>query len=126
MAENKCEKYLIELKLSYSSIGPSMWRVDEPEHDLVGVAVAHADPLVIISAAVMELPAPEKQLELFTELLTLNVSGLVHGAYGLEDKRIILVDTLEYDTMDFSEFRATLEAFSLALSQHYPVLSKYR
>jgi hypothetical protein len=128
LEEDKCEKYLIELKLSYSCIGPSLWRIDEPEHKLVETAVAHVDPLVIISTAVMELPetAPEKRLELFTELLTLNGNGLVHGAYGLENGQIILVDTLEYAAMDFSEFRASLEAFSLALSQHYPVLSKYR
>jgi hypothetical protein len=126
VGENKCEQYLIELKLSYRSIAPSMWRVDEPEHDLVGVAVAHVDPLVVISTAVMEVPEAEKRLELFTELLTLNINGLVHGAYGIENNQIILVDTLEYDTMEFSEFRATLEAFSLALSQHYPVLSRYR
>jgi hypothetical protein len=103
-----------------------MWRVDDPENSLIGVAVAHVDPLVIVSAAVMELPEPQKRLELFTELLTLNVNGLVHGAYGIENDQIILVDTLEYATMDFPEFRATLEAFSLALSQHYPVLSRYR
>jgi hypothetical protein len=51
---------------------------------------------------------------------------VIHGAYALEKDRIVLIDTLEYDSMDYTEFRATLDAFNLALSQHYSVLSGYR
>jgi hypothetical protein len=68
----------------------------------------------------------EKREEFFTKLLELNAKDLTHGAYGLEGNKVILVDTLEYDTLDYSEFRATLDAFSLALTQHYPILSVYR
>ena len=48
------------------------------------------------------------------------------GAYAVEDDKIVLIDTLEYETMDYIEFRANLDAFSLAVTQHYPVLSGYR
>jgi hypothetical protein len=65
-------------------------------------------------------------LELFTKLLELNANDVLHGAYALESGNIVLVDTLEYEYTDYSELRATLDAFSLALSQHYPILSQYR
>jgi hypothetical protein len=125
MTENKVEQYLIELMLTYREVSKNLWYVDDAEHSLQGVAVMLADPLVVFRAVVMDAPR-ENRLELFTKLLELNATDVVHGAYALEKDRIVLIDTLEYDTMDYGEFRATLDAFSLALSQHYPVLSKYR
>jgi hypothetical protein len=51
---------------------------------------------------------------------------LVHGAYALEGDHVILIDTLEVDTMDLEELRASFEAIGLALVQHYKVLGRYR
>jgi hypothetical protein len=125
MAENKIEQYLIDLMVTYQEIGDNLWLIDDEEHGLEGLAVALNVPLVILRVAVMDAPK-ENRLELFTKLLELNASDVVHGAYALDNDKIVLIDTLEYDTMDYAEFRATLDAFSLALIQHYPILSKYR
>jgi hypothetical protein len=125
MADNKIEQYLIDLMLTYQEIGQNMWLIDDEDHGLQGVAVARADSLVIVRIVVMDAPK-ENRLELFTKLLELNANELVHGAYALEDDKVVLIDTLEYDTLDYTEFRASLDALSLALIQHYPILSKYR
>jgi hypothetical protein len=125
MPESKVEQYLIELMLTYREVDKRIWYLDDEEHGLQGVAVMLAEPLVVFRAEVMEAPQ-EKRLELFTKLLELNATDVVHGAYALEKEKIILIDALEYDTLDYGEFRATLDAFSLALTQHYPILSKYR
>jgi hypothetical protein len=89
------------------------------------VAVMLDEPLVVFRVGVMDVPR-ENRLDLFTRLLELNARDMVHGAYGLEGDTIVLIDTLEYETMDYVEFRATLDALSLALTQHYPILSGYR
>jgi hypothetical protein len=125
MIENKIEQYLIDLMLSYREVDKNFWFVDDEEHNMEGIAVVHADPLVIIRTVVMEVPK-EKRLELFTKLLELNANDMIHGDYALEKDKFILIDTLEYSTMDYMEFRATLDEFSLALAQHYPILSSYR
>jgi hypothetical protein len=125
MAENKVEQYLIDLMFTYREVGKNLWYVDDEEHGLEGVAIMLAEPLVVFRVVVMDAPG-ERRLELFTKLLELNGSDMVHGAYALEDEKIVLIDTLEYETLDYGEFRATLDAFSLALTQHYPVLSSYR
>jgi hypothetical protein len=125
MAANKIEQYLIDLMFSYQEIGKNVWLIDDEEHDITGVAVALNEPLVVLRVVVMDAPG-ENRLQLFTKLLELNASDLVHGAYALEGNKIVLIDTLEYDTMDYAEFRASLDAFSLALAQHYPILSQYR
>jgi len=125
MAENKVEQYLIDLKYSYREVNPNFWILDDAEHNLEGVAVMYDDPLVIIEVQVMDAPR-EKREEFFTKLLELNAGEMLHGAYGLDGDKVIIINTLEYDTMDYSEFRASLDAISLALTQHYPLLSVYR
>ena len=46
--------------------------------------------------------------------------------YAIDGKNIILIDTLEANTMDLEEFEASLDAIGLALAQHYRSLSKFR
>jgi hypothetical protein len=125
MADNKIEQYLIDLKFSYQEIGKNMWFLDDSEQGFEGIAIMLNEPLVVFRSLIMDVPN-ENKLELFTKLLELNAADILHGAYGLEKEKIVLIDTLEYDGMDENEFRATLDSFSLALTQHYPVLSKYR
>ncbi|MDR3161911.1 MAG: YbjN domain-containing protein [Spirochaetaceae bacterium] len=121
----KIEQYLIDLMVTYHEIDQDIWLLDDPDHGLEEVVIMYNDPLVIFRVQVMEAPQ-DRRLELFTMLLELNASDLLHGAYGLEKDEIVLIDTLEYDGMDFAEFRATLDSFGLALVQHYPILSPYR
>jgi hypothetical protein len=125
MADNKIEQYLIDLKFSYQEIGKNMWLLDDSEQGFEGIAIMLNEPLVVFRSLIMDVPG-ENKCELFTKLLELNAADILHGAYGLEKEKIVLTDTLEYDGMDENEFRATLDSFSLALTQHYPILSKYR
>jgi hypothetical protein len=125
MAINKVEQYLIDMMVSYREISKNMWLLDDAEHGLEAVVIAYDDPLVVFQITVMEVPG-ERRLELFTKLLELNAKDILHGAYALENNKVILIDTLEYAGMDFTEFRATLDAFGLALTQHYPILSPFR
>jgi hypothetical protein len=125
MSENKIEQYLIDLKYSYQEVKPNLWLLDDTEHDLEGMVIMYADPLVIFRVQVMSVPEHDRA-EFFKKLLELNASDLIHGAYGLEGEKVVITDSLEYETLDYNEFRATLDAISLALTQHYPVLSVYR
>ena len=125
MAENKIEQFLIDLKYSYREVKPNFWLLDDTEHNLEGIAVIYADPLVIIEVQVMNAPR-QKREEFFAKLLELNAGDMIHGAYGLQGDKVVIIDTQEYETLGFSEFRASLDGISLALTQHYPVLSGYR
>jgi len=125
MAENKIEQYLIDLKYSFQEVNPNFWLLDDAEHNLEGVAVIYDDPLVIVEVQVMNAPR-EKREEFYAKLLQLNAGEMIHGAYGLDGEKVVIIDTLQYDTMDYSEFRAVLDGISLALTQHFPILSVYR
>ncbi len=114
---------MINLSLTYEELGESIWLVEDPEKGLGHVFVYADEPLVTFRAKVMEMPGENRE-SFFEELLRLN-NEMIHGAYALEENNVVLVDTLESETMDLEEFRASLEAIGLALAQHYPQLSHY-
>ena len=125
MPESKIEQYLIDLMITYQQIDSNLWLLDDSERSLQGVAIMQAEPLVVIRAEIMNVPQ-SNTLEFFTKLLELNATDIIHGAYALDNNKIVLTDTLQYEMMDYEDFRAVLDSFSLALTQHYPILSKYR
>jgi len=121
----KVEGYMINLGLTFEEIDENSWIINDEENGLEQVAVICAEPLLIIRVNVMEAPAKAKE-EFYEKLLTLNAADLVHGAYALDESKVVLIDTLVLETLDIEEFQATLDAIGLALAQHFPVLSKYR
>ena len=83
------------------------------------VVINYSPPLLLLRMKVMDLPeAGAGDTELFRTLLELNASDLVHGAYGLEERELILSDTLELETLDFHELQASIESMQLAASGH--------
>ena len=127
MENGKIEQYLIDMMLTYEKVDSNIWLLDDEDRALQGVVVMQAEPMVIIRVEIMDIPK-NNLLELYTKLLELNATDVIHGAYALDSasKKVILINTLHYDTMDYDDFRSSLEAFSLALATHYPILSKFR
>jgi hypothetical protein len=124
ISREKLEGYLVKLELTFQEAGPGVWVVREPEKGLAGLFVMMADPLVVLRLTVM--PVPSKGREgLFEELLRLNATDMVHGAYALDGKNVVIVDSLEGDTLDVEELQASIEAISLAVVQHHAIHAKY-
>ena len=116
------ESFLIRTEMDHREIGEAMWLVDpvrDAEEDHPAVVVSLSPPLVIFRAAIGTVPEGDQaRLTLFQDLLQLNASDMVHGAYGLEGDEIILTDALEIVDLDYSEFLASLESLSLAVTSH--------
>lgn len=120
------ESFLIRTEMDHREIGESMWLVD-PVKDAVedhpAVVVSLSPPLVIFRASIGTSPEGDHaRLKLYQTLLELNATDLVHGAYGLEGNEVILVDALELQDLDYSEFQASLESLSLAVTSHVQLL----
>jgi hypothetical protein len=125
ISQEKVEGYLVKLGMTYQEAGPGTWVIQDRQKGLENLLVVLSDPLVILRTMVMEVPASGKE-KLFGELLRLNATEMVHGAYAVDGKNIIIIDTLEADTMDMEELEASLDAIGFALAQHYKLLSPYR
>jgi hypothetical protein len=106
-------------------VEPGLWVVQTTAG--AEVLVHFAPPVVILRVTVMPLPAgTARQAELCRALLEYNARDLVHGAYGLERDRVVLVDTLELENLDFNEFEASFDSLTLALATHLGALAPYR
>ena len=122
-AKEKLEGFFINLELAYEEVGDAMWLITDEDNGLSSVVVYVQDELVTLRAKVMDVP-PNDREAFFEDLLRLNAE-MVHGAYAIEGESVILVDSLEFPTMDLEEFQASLDSTGLALAQHYGRLSKY-
>ena len=108
-----------------SEMEPGLWLVRTAAG--AEVLVNFAPPVAILRVTVMTLPAgTAQQAKLCRQLLEYNARDLVHGAYGLEGDKVVLVDTLELENLDFNEFEASFESMTLAIATHLGALAPYR
>jgi hypothetical protein len=108
-----------------SEVEPGLWLARTTAG--AEVLINYAPPVAILRVTVMTLPSePETQARLCRQLLEYNARDLVHGAYGLEGDRVVLVDTLELENLDFNEFEASFDSLTLAIATHLGALAPYR
>ncbi|MGB5282958.1 MAG: YbjN domain-containing protein [Polyangiales bacterium] len=120
------ESYLARAEVPYEELGEDgMWLVHDSS---LGekIAIQTAGSLLLFRVKVLELREVTDKAALYEELLTLNTSDLVHGAYGISDGAVVLTCTLQIENLDFNELQGVLDDFSLALANHYEKLSKFR
>ena len=130
LTKEDIESFLIRLSATgatYTEVEPGFWIVrPSPESDL-SVAVNFSPPVVLLRVDVMTLPEDAVQTATLTRrLLELNASDLLHGAYGIQNEQIVLVEALELSALDYDEFLASYESMTLALASHLRELGSYR
>jgi hypothetical protein len=117
------ESYLLKMGVVYEELGGGLWRLrlDGIENLMVSLA----GPVVVFRLKLMDVPAANRDA-LFENLLRLNTTELFHCAFGIEGQAIVLGGALELENMDFNEFQAVIDDIGMAVSKHYPVLSKFQ
>ena len=115
------EHFLIQLEYPFESIETHMWVI----RNTASVVVTYEPPLVVFRIKLMEIPKSRCE-EFFKLLLELNATNMIHGAYGIEGKNVVLIDTLQSEHLDFNEFQASLDALLLASTQDYQKLKAFR
>lgn len=115
------EYYLIQLALPFETVEDNMWII----RDTVNIVVTYDPPLVVFRAKLMDIPKKDRE-SFFKLLLDLNATQMIHGAYGLEDDSVVLIDTLQSENLDYNEFQATIDTMLLAITQDYQRLKPFR
>ena len=118
------ESFLIRSELDSQEIGEGLWLVHSSSGEVEPpIAVSYSPPLLVMRSRLMTAPDDDEgQLKTFRRLLQMNATELIHGAYGLEDGEVILTDAHELENLDYSEFLASIESLSLAVSSYRHVL----
>ena len=117
------ESYLMKLGVPYELLGPELWNIKPQSSENLLVTIA--GPVVVFRVKVMNLPPGPKE-PLYAALLTLNAREMVHGAFGIEGEAVVITHALQLENLDYNEFQAVVEDITLAISKHYPLLSKFR
>jgi hypothetical protein len=115
------EHYLIQIEYPYESVEGHMWVI----RNTANIVVTLEPPLVVFRMKLMEIPGSRRE-DFFKLLLEINASDMIHGAYGIEDSNVVLIDTLQAENLDYNEFQATLDALMLSSTQDYQKLKVFR
>jgi hypothetical protein len=115
------ESYLLRMGVAHETVKPGIWLV---KVDGQALAISIAGPVLAFRLKVMDLP-PTSREALFRNLLALNTTEMVHGAFGIEGDAIVIVHALELENLDFNEFQAVIDDMAMALSKHRPVLNRH-
>jgi hypothetical protein len=119
--------YLNQLDMPYDEVNHGMWIIHDQKDQIDNIIVTFSEPIVVFRVKIMEAPTDKVQrAELCEELLRLNATEMIAGAYGIDGNSVVLTDTLQSENLDYNEFQASVDALTMAISQHYPHLSKYQ
>ena len=116
------ESYILRIGVPAERIDAGIWIVKLEGHE--NLAISIAGPVVAFRLKVFDLPAAGREA-LYRALLLLNTNEMVHGAFGLEGEAVVIVHALELENLDFNEFQAVIDDMTMAVSKHYPFLSKF-
>lgn len=117
------ESYLLRLGVTNEDLGHDIWRIKDNGFD--NLLVTLAGPVVVFRLKVMDLPVRGRE-PLFEALLRLNAREMILATFGIDDNAVILSASLPMEDLDYSEFQAVIDDMEMAISKHYPALSKFR
>lgn len=113
------EAYLIKMGVSYDELAKNTWMIRDDQESVDNLVVTLNDPVVLFHVRLLHIPPACDRLPLYEELLRLNASEMLHGAYGLTGDTVVATDTLQSENLDFNEFQASVEALNLSITTHY-------
>jgi hypothetical protein len=125
VTEQDIESYMIRMGVSYRELGRKTWVLRDSDDLVESLVVSLNDPVVLFQVKLSEIPSECDRLKLYEELLKLNATEMLHGAYGLDGNAIVATDTLQGENLDFNEFQASVDALNLAITSHYSRLSGF-
>ena len=117
------EAYLVRLDRNFEKHDSGTYLVSLGA-DRPPAALRVAPPVVVVQVDIGKAPARGAKNEpaLLRRLLELNVTDLLHVAYGIDSDRILLASALELSNLDINELEAVLANIDMAISQHVPLL----
>ncbi len=112
------EIYLDKCQFRYEKLDEGIWKVDVPEDRVEGIVVSHVQPVVIVEVRLMKIP-DDVDASFYRRLLEANVQDVTHGAFGIHDKYVVLIDVLESENLDLNEIKASIQSISFSVVQYY-------
>jgi len=124
MAPQDIEIYLHDCGFPFEKIGEALWRVESTENKVSNIILSYADPVLVFRVNLMKVPQQNKET-FYERLLQLNVSEILHGAFGIDNDTVVLIDTLQIANLDRNELQASVDSLGFTVAQYYQELKTY-
>lgn len=112
-------------EVNYEAIEDGMWVIHDEYDNVENIVVHHEAPLLVFRVKLMECPKKNRE-DLFRRLLELNATEIPHGAFGLENENVVLIDTLQSENLDQNELNASIDSLILTIGAYHRELSRFR
>jgi len=120
------ENYFDKMGVPYEEIAEQTWMIHDEFEKIDNIVVSLNGPVVLFHLRLMDVTAQMPKEKLYEHLLTLNTTAMLHGAFGLENgKSVVVTDTLQSQNLDFNEFQASVDSLQLCIREYYQTLSSY-
>jgi hypothetical protein len=125
ITNDQIEAYLIETGVPFERVKEGFWLIHDDYDAVDNIVVVHKPPVITFRVKLFDLPEGGPQNELMAHLLKLNATDMIAGAYGLENRAVVVTDSLQSENLDYNEFQASVDAIAFAVREHYDELKRF-
>jgi hypothetical protein len=86
--------------------------------------MSYEDPILLLRVNLMKIPVSNREA-FYERLLRLNATEIPHGAFGIENDIVVLIDTLQVENLDRNELQASVDSLGFTVAQYYTELKEY-
>ena len=124
VTQNDIEIYLDDSGFSFEKVDDGLWRVESPENNVDNIILSYAEPIIVFRIKLMKSPESNKE-SFYERLLKLNATEIPHGAFGIEDDNVVVIDTLQLENLNRNELQASIDSLAFTVTQYYNELKGY-
>lgn len=124
VTQNDIEIYLDDCKFAFENVGEGLWRVESSDNNVDNIIVSYQSPILLLRVNLMQVPKSDRE-KFYERLLQLNATEIPHGAFGIEEDKVVLIDTLQVENLDRNELQASVDSLGFTVVQYYNELKMY-
>jgi len=122
--QHDIEIYLDECKFPFEGISEGVWRVESPDNHVENIILSYVEPILVFRVNLMKVPVKNREA-FYKRLLELNATEIPHGAFGVENNTVVLIDTLRVEDLQRTELQASVDSLGFTVAQYYEELKGF-
>jgi len=124
VTQNDIEIYLDDSGYPFEKVDDSLWRVESPDNNVDNIILSYAEPIIMFRINLMKVPKNNREA-FYERLLQLNATEIPHGAFGIEEDNVVVIDTLQLENLNRNELQASVDSLAFTVAQYYNELKSY-
>ncbi|GAK54507.1 hypothetical protein U14_05794 [Candidatus Moduliflexus flocculans] len=124
ITQHDIEIYLDDCGCPFEAVSDGVWRVESPDNKVTNIIMSLQVPILVLRVNLMKVPTKNREA-FYRRLLQLNATEIAHGAFGVDNETVMLIDTLQVEHLDRNELQASIDSLGFAVAQYYPELKAY-